>query len=61
MVSELTSRTGMDVETQKECPNCGRPTLSVYYEENTDLQLGAVCSYCGLKGFYMNGKLLQLA
>jgi hypothetical protein len=44
-----------------ECPKCGLETLDVYYEEEGDVELGAVCRGCGLKGFYMNGKLIQLA
>jgi DNA-directed RNA polymerase subunit RPC12/RpoP len=43
------------------CPRCGLETLDVYYEEGSDLQLGARCEECGLKGFFMNGKLVPLA
>jgi len=43
------------------CPRCGQKTLDVYYEEGSDLQLGARCEECGLKGFFMNGKLVPLA
>ena len=43
------------------CPRCGQETLDVYYEEGSDLQLGARCKECGLKGFFMNGKLMPLA
>jgi DNA-directed RNA polymerase subunit RPC12/RpoP len=43
------------------CPRCGQETLDVYYEEGSDLQLGARCGECGLKGFFMNGKLVPLA
>jgi len=43
------------------CPRCGQKSLDVYYEEGSDLQLGAHCGVCGLKGFFMNGKLVQLA
>jgi DNA-directed RNA polymerase subunit RPC12/RpoP len=43
------------------CPRCGQRTLSIYYEEGSDLQLGARCEECGLKGFFVNGKLVPLA
>jgi hypothetical protein len=36
-------------------------SLNIYYEEASDLQLGARCDECGLKGFFMNGKLVPLA
>jgi len=43
------------------CPRCGQRSLDVYYEDGSDLQLGAHCEECGLKGFFMNGKLIPLA
>ena len=43
------------------CPRCGLRALVIYYEDETDLQLGARCEECGLKGFFMNGKLVQVA
>jgi len=43
------------------CPRCGLRALAIYYEDETDLQLGAHCEECGLKGFFMNGKLVQIA
>jgi len=42
------------------CPRCGQKTLDVYYEEGSDLQLGVHCEECGLKGFFVNGKLVPL-
>lgn len=51
----------MDKTEGDTCPRCGQKTLDVYYEEGSDLQLGARCEVCGLKGFFMNGKLVQLA
>jgi DNA-directed RNA polymerase subunit RPC12/RpoP len=43
------------------CPRCGLKTLAIYYEDDTDLQLGARCEECSLTGFFMNGKLVQVA
>ena len=43
------------------CPRCGLEALNIYYEENSDLQLGARCEECGLRGFFMNGKLVNVA
>ena len=51
----------MEKEVGQSCPRCGQRTLNVYYEDGVDLQLGASCDECGLKGFFMNGKLIQLA
>ncbi len=51
----------MEKETGLLCPRCGETSLNVYYEEGSDLQLGANCDSCGLKGFFMNGRLIQLA
>jgi len=51
----------VDKTTGDMCPRCGSASLNVYYEEDADVQLGARCDECGLKGFFMNGKLVQLA
>jgi DNA-directed RNA polymerase subunit RPC12/RpoP len=51
----------MDKTEGNPCPRCGLKALSIYYEEGSDLQLGARCDECGLKGFFMNGKLVPLA
>jgi DNA-directed RNA polymerase subunit RPC12/RpoP len=51
----------MEKETGLLCPRCGLETLNVYYEEGGDMELGAICSDCGLKAFFMNGTLVQLA
>ena len=51
----------MDKTTGNTCPRCGLKTLNIYYEEGSDLQLGARCDECGLKGFFMNDKLVPLA
>ena len=51
----------MEKEIGLICPRCGQETLNVYYEDGGDMELGAICSDCGLKGFFMNGKLVQLA
>ncbi len=51
----------MDKTEGHQCPRCGQKTLDIYYEEGSDLQLGARCEVCGLKGFYVSGKLVPLA
>jgi transcription elongation factor Elf1 len=51
----------MEKQTGFSCPRCGLPTLSVYYEDNGDLEIGATCDECGLKGFYVDSKLIPLA
>jgi len=51
----------MEKEIGQRCPRCGLDSLNVYYEDGADLQLGASCDGCGLKGFFMNGKLMEIA
>jgi predicted RNA-binding Zn-ribbon protein involved in translation (DUF1610 family) len=43
------------------CPRCGNLTLSRYYEEGADIELGARCEECGFKGFSVKDKLVQMA
>ncbi len=43
------------------CPRCGMESLNVYYEEDSDVQLGASCGECRLKGFFMNDRLVLTA
>jgi Zn ribbon nucleic-acid-binding protein len=51
----------MEKTTGNVCPRCGSQSLNIYYEDGVDLQLGALCDSCSLKGFFMNGKLVPLA
>lgn len=51
----------MEKEIGYLCPRCGEKSLNVYYEDGADVELGASCIGCGLKGFFVNGKLIQLA
>lgn len=50
----------MDKVPGDVCPRCRLQTLTIYYEEETDLELGAMCEECGFKGFYVNDKLVQV-
>ncbi|HXZ91088.1 MAG TPA: hypothetical protein VEG61_08495 [Candidatus Dormibacteraeota bacterium] len=43
------------------CPRCGARTLNIFYEDEIDLELGATCDECGLRGLFVHGKLVQLA
>jgi len=51
----------MEKTTENPCPRCGLSTLNIYYDDGSDAQLGALCDSCGLKGFFANGELVQLA
>jgi len=51
----------MEKTTGNSCPRCGLGTLNIYYDDGSDSQLGAVCDSCRLRGFFTNGKLVQLA
>ncbi len=51
----------MDKQTGNSCPRCGTDLLNIFYEDGADLQLAATCDSCGLRGYFVNGKLIQLA
>jgi transcription elongation factor Elf1 len=50
----------MEKTTGNTCPRCGLETLNMYYDDGADLELGALCDSCGLKGFFAEGKLVPL-
>ena len=50
----------MDKITGQQCPRCGLLVLNVYYDDDTDLELGACCDECGYNGLYIRGKLVQV-
>jgi predicted RNA-binding Zn-ribbon protein involved in translation (DUF1610 family) len=50
----------MEKTTGNACPRCGSGMLNIYYEDNSDLELGALCDLCGFKGFFANGKLIAI-
>lgn len=52
---------GLEKSSGNTCPRCGTNTLNIFYEDGADLELGAVCDECGLRGFFVNGKLVELA
>jgi len=52
---------GVDKTSGHSCPRCGANNMSIFYEEGVDLQLAAVCGQCSLRGYFVNGKLIQLA
>jgi len=50
-------------ELGETCPRCGSPSLKVFYPDHADGELGAVCKNplgCTFKGFYVNGRLVEL-
>ena len=51
----------MEKTTGNPCPRCRLDTLNIYYDDGSDSQLGASCDTCGLRGFFANGELVQLA
>lgn len=52
---------GMDKTSGHSCPRCGANNLNIFYEDGVDLQLAATCDQCSLRGYFVNGKLIQLA
>ena len=51
----------MDKTSGHRCPRCGLEAFNIYYEEGADLELGACCDDCGLRGFFVKGQLVELA
>jgi uncharacterized protein (DUF983 family) len=47
----------MEKSSGNRCPRCHRDSLNVYYEEESGLRLGAVCSVCGLRAYFSDDKL----
>jgi DNA-directed RNA polymerase subunit RPC12/RpoP len=52
---------GLEKVMGELCPRCSLRALTIYYDEETDLELGGRCEECGYKGFFMRGKLVQVA
>jgi len=52
---------GLDKTSGHSCPRCGADNMSIFYEDGVDLQLAAICDQCSLRGYFVNGKLVQLA
>lgn len=50
----------MEKSTGNSCPKCGSRSLNIYYEDGCDIQLGAMCEACGLKGFFMSNSLVPV-
>jgi hypothetical protein len=47
----------MEKRSGNRFPRCFRESLNVYYEDESDLRLGAVCGVCGLGGYFSNDRL----
>jgi DNA-directed RNA polymerase subunit RPC12/RpoP len=52
---------GLEKTSGNFCPRCGAKTLNIFYEDGIDLELGATCDECGLRGLFVHGRLVQLA
>ena len=52
---------GLEKTSGNACPSCGANALNIFYEDGADLELGATCDECGLRGVFVNNKLVQLA
>jgi hypothetical protein len=51
----------MEKSSGNRCPRCLTDSLNVYYEEDSGLRLGAVCSVCGLRGYFSEGRLAVMS
>jgi transcription elongation factor Elf1 len=52
---------GLEKESGNTCPRCGANALNIFYGDGADLDLCAICDECGLRGLFVNGKLVELA
>jgi hypothetical protein len=50
----------LEKETGSQCPKCGLLSLTLYYEDEGDLPIGAKCDNCAFKGFFMREDLVPL-
>ena len=50
----------MEKTVQNVCPKCGEGAMNVYYEDDSDVRLGAWCESCDLKGFFVGKELFEV-
>jgi hypothetical protein len=48
------------MKSENFCPKCLQETLTDFVDEDTDVRHGAVCSGCGTRFLYVNGRLREL-
>lgn len=53
--------TPLDKVPNNQCPTCHENAMAIYYQDETSLEIGAVCEACGRKGFYVGGRLVVMA
>mgnify|MGYP001033637036 FL=1 len=51
----------MEKTVHNVCPKCGEGAMNVYYEDDSDIRLGAWCESCDLKGFFVGKELFEVA
>jgi len=54
------SKEDMEKTIQNVCPKCGESAMNVYYEDDSDMKLGAWCESCDLKGFFVGRELFEV-
>jgi hypothetical protein len=42
------------------CPYCGRLALEIYWTDQGDARVAALCEFCGAKGYYSSGELVRV-
>jgi len=50
----------MEKTIHNVCPRCGENAMNVYYEDDSDIKLGAWCESCDLKGFFVGRELFEV-
>jgi len=50
----------MEKTINNVCPRCGENAMNVYYEDDSDIRLGAWCGGCDLKGFFVGKELFEV-
>jgi transcription elongation factor Elf1 len=42
------------------CPYCGRLALEIYWTDQGNARVAALCEFCGAKGYYSSGELVRV-
>jgi len=50
----------MEKTMHNVCLRCGEEAMNVYYEDDSDIKLGAWCESCDVKGFFVGKEFFEV-
>jgi len=50
----------MEKTIHNVCLKCGENAMNVYYEDGSDIRLGAWCESCNFKGFFVGKEFFEV-